>query len=427
MMLDHAKILGWAANDNLGKYYDALVDTSGDGIADLITGPWVESHQWGVMNGPFIEGESTVELDAWLEGTEGGWLHPIGDVDGDGIGDVVSHYGLHHGPLQGELTSDDAVLILTDSGSTVGGSGIISGGAGDVSGDGLWDFIASYAAYDPDGYLGATAQPGQAYLFLGPATSTVTLSDTWATWEGDATYIGFNTATGPGDVDGDGYDDVLLSSEDTAGPDGGHGALYLVSGALSGTQSVADAEATVYSTADLGYLDFELSPIGDVDGDGLADLLAAEGDGDYGGAGWGAVLVFLSPLSGDYVATDADSTFQSDADTARFGGDAAAADFDGDGEVDLAMSRGPGVNWNADVVVYFGPISPGVHDPDLEGSGILLTSEFISGTGHVATGGDIDGDGLPDLLAPDYNDDTNGSDAGAEYLIFGSTLAGIKP
>ena len=425
--LDHAKVVGGAAEDKLGKYSDTLADTSGDGVADLLTGPWGPSGVWGVMNGPFSPGEEQVELDAWLVSPALSWLRPLGDLDGDGVADVASQIGLLHGPLVGELSATDTVAMEDGHGSDLSNGGFSDGGAGDVNGDGVWDILVAYAAYEPYDFAGAVAEPGIAYLLLGPATSTVYLTEAWASWEGDPSYVGFNAATGPGDVDGDGFDDVLLASEDTEGPDGGHGALYLVSGALSGAHTLADAQARIYSTATLRYLVFDLAPIGDVDGDGLADLLAATGDGEFGGEPSGAVLVFIGSLSGDLVATDADAIFTSGADSARFGGDVAAGDFDGDGEVDLAMSRGPGTKWDADVVTVFGPITPGVHDPDLEGAAVLLTTASTPGVGAIATGGDVDGDGLADLLASDYKDDSNGTEAGADYLIFGSSLAGIKP
>ena len=92
--------------------------------------------------------------------------------------------------------------------------------AGDVNGDGFDDVLVG--DYSAAGSLGA------AYLTFGPITGTVDLSSTDAVFEGEATgsWAGFSVSCA-GDVNGDGYDDMLVGdpSEDTGGSNAGKGYL----------------------------------------------------------------------------------------------------------------------------------------------------------------------------------------------------------
>ena len=424
--LPHTKILGTLEDSSLGNYGEELADLSGDGIADLVAGPAAPNDVWGFMAGPFTAGSVDIDLDAWASEFETTWMVPLGDLNGDAIDDMVNHDGVYHGPLSGELAPEDAIPIYNSNGANTGRLGIQPGALGDLNGDGFGDLLACWGASG-----GSGGSPGAAYLLNGPATTPPSYDTPWAEWTAETNDSGLQTGTGPGDVDGDGLADALVTSEDFVGPEGSYGAIYLISGALSGTRSLADAEARFTTTPATGdYAYFVVTPIGDVDGDGLDDILASDYGPYYYGNGSGAGWIFTGAPSSFLTIDDADITLLATVEAARIGNDVAADDFDGDGARDVAISRY--TSWSesatpADAVVVFGPFPPGVYEVDEEGVGIVLSTSQLSTPTHLATGGDVDGDGLPDLLLTDRDDDTNAEDAGAVYLLFGSSLAAVKP
>jgi len=113
--------------------------------------------------------------------------------------------------------------------------------AGDVNGDGFTDLVVG----DPSN--SSVAQfAGRAYLFLGPLTTSIDTSKAVATISAEAfgDNLGFSVASA-GDVNGDGFDDILVGarSNDTNGTQSGR--VYLFYGPVSGALTAANADARV--------------------------------------------------------------------------------------------------------------------------------------------------------------------------------------
>ena len=201
-----------------------------------------------------------------------------GDVNGDGIDDVVigapgvgSSFVLFGNTDGFNSPLDPSVLDGTNGfviqGETFSGSAV--SGAGDVNGDGFDDLIIG--AYDPSDF----DSPATAFLVFGSAAgSDVTLdsldgTDGFLIEDSLNPNSGFgNTVSGAGDINGDGFDDLIIGAESFYG-------TTVVFGGADGFNAVLDV-----ATLD-GTNGFELSNLpntsvsgaGDINGDGIDDLI----------------------------------------------------------------------------------------------------------------------------------------------------------
>jgi hypothetical protein len=301
-------------------------------------------------------------------------LAGAGDLDGDGYDDVVvgedEQVLVFMGSASG-LGSPAAVPEPTGAGSTDFGEAVA--GAGDVDGDGYDDLLVGAPA--------ALGGAGSAYLFLGSATGLQTTPV--ARIDGSAGARLGGALAGLGDVDGDGHDDVGIGASTWNTLTGYVEVWHGTSGGLDST-----AALTLEGSAPYCNFGQSLDGAGDVDGDGYDDLIV----GAFGCAGsLGSAELFLGSASG--VSSTAATTLLGASAGAKWGQSVAGAgDVDNDGYDDVIVG-GHGTTTMA--AVFHGSAA------GLESTGRPSLSGGVTFGKLVAGGADVDGDGHDDVVIGD--------------------------
>ncbi len=368
-----------------------LTDVDVDGRAGMLV-TW-----FGAASGidPTTETQYSSRWDH-MGGYFGAVLASPGDLDGDGFDDLVAEdYSDAHlvfGGASGFERSREIRWSRSDENGHSGdnfGSDIAS--AGDVNADGHVDLIIG-AKYD--GALGDNA--GAAYVYLGSSDGIDTANETkLLASDGEAWELAGESVSGAGDVDGDGYDDVLMGirKDEHDGSLGGTVRLY-----RGGPGGVDADDETLIVASDSSFYDkfgVTLADLGDLDGDGYDDLAVGATSADAG-----VVYIYPGSASGPDSARELKLTPSDGPSGYEFGSAlAAAGDLDGDGHADLAVAskaHEAGLSGSGSVYVYFGD-GTGL-DPDSEVR--LHASDSTEGDGFataLAGLGDIDGDGFGEL------------------------------
>jgi hypothetical protein len=339
----------------------------------------------------------------------------VGDVDGDGYADVVIGSPGRPGPdpwgAAYLYTGSDAGLLADydwmDSGETqISELGASVAAAGDVNGDGYADVVIGAPGY-PSGF-----DKGRAYVYHGSASPPSDTEDWIVTGENDYDYFASVVASA-GDVDGDGYADVLVGAPAYVGT-ANQGKAYLFRGSPDGLSTFPAWTATgQYGGDKFGHA---VASAGDMNGDGFSDVIV--GAPTYPtGASMGRVYLYYGSASGlpgshDWIASGQDfSDLFGDAV-------AGAGDLNGDGYADLVVGAFGESSSQGAVYVYYGSPTGPASTPDWTASGEKSGDWFGD---SMAGAGDVDGDGYGDLIvgAP-FFDNGGQVEAGKTYLYAGS-------
>ncbi len=416
-----------AGDVNRDGYADLLIAAQGAnpaGLAYLVLGPVSADGVLSSADARFAGQADGDDLGDALDGA--------GDVNADGYDDLVfgapyagaggSEAGAAYlvlGPASGELDLSlaDAKLSGENAGDRLGDS---VAGAGDVNADGYDDLLVG-SGYEESGgrYAGAT------YLLSGPLTGEPHLSTASAKLVGEAKrdFAG-ETCAGPGDVDGDGYADLLLGVRFHSHSAEDDGAAYLVKGPVSGNLDLRYADAKLIGEAEGDYAGSTVAGAGDCNADGYRDLLVGASGEDAGGSSAGAAYLLLGPVSGERQLATADAKLigeyigQGVAGGASLAG---AGDVDADGYDDLlvgAVGEDSAGEYTGAAYLQRGPVTGTI---DLSGADVKLEGEGAGDYAGYAVAGveDVDADGFDDLLVGAMHEDSGGSSAGAVYLILG--------
>ena len=284
------------------------------------------------------------------------------------------------------------VLLGAEARGGAGGPGTLS--ALDPDGDGAAD-LAMGSPDANEGALWIVADPG--------AITTRALVTDVATASVRGRWVGW-LAQGAGDADGDGVNDLAVGRGKSLDPAfAGEGAVYLMEGdTLPSASSLLDArgEFEGQSTGDM----VRFGALGDLDGDGLADLtVGARSDNDsmweWSASGSAAVYLAGGP-PGTRSSADADAVMYGTWFEQALGAAVASADLDGDGYGDLLLGA---PEWETDIgVVAIVPGNPSAtwdHQVSSAASTLVYGGAGASSLGEApfCAPGDLDGDGDPDL------------------------------
>jgi hypothetical protein len=417
-----AVILGVELDAEAGRALAGLGDTDGDGLGAFAIGARGAAGgagQVGLWGGPL---SGTVRLDAApvaLTGAPGDQagrsLAAPGDLDGDGLADLLvggvgaegdGRVWVLHGPLTGSAAlaerADAAMLPLAPG----RGAGLALAAAGDVTGDGLPDLLVGLPRAD-----GTAPGAGAALLLPGPFDGDIDPdAGHWLEGESPDDFAGAALA-GPGDIDGDGVADVLVGAwgHDAVGTFGGR--AYVLLGPVDDDTDLGDADAIVDGADTWDVLGFAVGGAGDTDGDGHADIVLGAYGHDAGGLSSGAAWVFTAPLDATNL-DDATASLRGDAvDTAAGWSVGSAGDTDGDGMADVLVGA-PGEGTAA---LLLGPVSGArtLADADARFVGTADAGAAVSGAG------DVDGDGLDDILVGAPAAEGAVERAGRAWLLLG--------
>lgn len=430
---------GVFAYGQLGTSVAFLGDVNGDGIGDWIGGAPSASYSAFVAGSAFlsVSGSGISRLDGMASGDMAGWsVGAAGDINGDGLADfmvgafrvgglsqgqVYVVFGSHD-PSDFGLAGRDGNNGFTISGSSNQEIGNSVAAAGDVNGDGLDDIIVG------------TRGSGTAYIVYGTDQgfaadiSTASLDGNNGSAIAGGSSFGFSVS-GAGDVNADGIADVIVAAPGKAyvlfGQAGGFGANFNIT-SLDGSNGFALTGLANGVSANC------VSAAGDVNGDGFGDVIVGS---PYANSSAGAAYVLFGQAGGfnpsiDVSTLDGNNGFRIDPaghDTLGFsvhGG----VDINGDGFDDI-MIGAPAKQVSYDlfgttyyktsgaVYVIYG------HAPDIavtrEGTGIANT---IHGSAFNDT---LSGVGDDDILMGGAGNDVMDGGDGSDTASYADAPAGV--
>ncbi len=477
---------GVAENDHTGRSVSAAGDMNGDGVNDIIIGSeeinanGSRSGASYVVFGSSSGFNSSLNLSS-LNGNNGFIINGVaeldfssdsirmaGDINGDDLDDLI--IGAHGVDTNGDNSGASYVVFGSDSGfnaslnlSSLNGSngfvinGIATGdssgksvsGAGDINGDGIDDIIIGAEEVNTNGdYSGAS------YVVFGSNlefNASVNLSNLNGTngfvINGVAEYdYSGNSVSTAGDVNGDGFDDIIIGANRVNTNGARSGASYVVFGSNSEFNSPLELSTlngnngfVINGVSTDDFSGGSVSAAGDVNGDGVDDLIIGASSVDTNGDKSGASYVVFGSNSGfnaslNLSALNGSNGFVINGVTTgdRSGGSVSTAgDVNGDGLNDVIIGA-TSVSTNGDrsgaTYVVFGSrtgFNASLSLSSLNGSnGFVMngvTTSDNSGV-SVSTAGDVNSDGLDDLIIGASSVATNGFRSGAGYVVFGNDV-----
>lgn len=380
-------IFSESRRDGLGRAV-ALADVTGDGMTDVFVGSGATGAY--VVEGPIV-GDVEVGADHLAE-MYGDGLDAValGDLDGDGLADLlVGASAVGSGgeawwvraPVEGSMAAADFdVRVVGDDGrlgddrACVGSAVVLF----DLDGDALADPVVSAPGHD------------EVHVFTGEETGDLDAVDAPVTFEGEQDGDGTGVALLAADLDGDGVGDLAIGAPHAASEGGAGGAVFLQRGPVTEGGTLADADARLGADQDNAYAGGALAS-GDLDGDGATDLLVgAPRSNDDGGV----VYVLTDVPFGVGALTDA-ATRVLGTDDHQLGYAFSVGDLDGDGAQDVALHANTSDLSEEACWVRYGPLDGTLTPADMDLAIVGDEATYLPGGSAV---GDVDGDGIGDLL-----------------------------
>ncbi len=385
-------------------YFGASVSNSGDvnddGYSDVIVGAYGYNSLTGrayiFYGGASMNSIADVTMTGETTNNVFGYsVSEAGDVNGDGFADVyVGAYGFSSSKgraylYYGGASMNNVVDIYMTGDTTLNYFGYSVSGGGDVNGDGYADMIS--------GAYGKNSNKGRAYVY----TNTMRgedIPDLILTGQYDGDSFG-NSVSNAGDVNGDGFSDVIVGHP---GYNSATGIAYIFYGGIT-MNNVADLMMTGETTNIL--FGRYVSSAGDVNGDGYSDVII--GAERYGN---GRSYIFYG---GSLMNNVADVIMDGEFDNDRFGVSVSSAgDVNSDGYSDVIVGAEYYNSLKGRAYIYYGgSVMNNVADVIMTGE---TNNDFFGRS--VSLAGDVNNDGFSDVIvgAP-YST----SNIGRSFIYFG--------
>ncbi|HLP10963.1 MAG TPA: FG-GAP-like repeat-containing protein [Flavobacteriales bacterium] len=434
---------GAAANSSTGNFVTTIGDVNKDGFSDIAVGAQnvdiagtggtnrgavyiFHGSATGYASAPntTIPGPTLGAIAASNNCLFGCSIGAAGDVNGDGFSDIIigasgytnaqsgeGYFSIHLGSASGITVAPHLTVETNVAGAALG---ISVAGAGDVNGDGYSDVV-----------VGATGQ-NRAYVYHGSSTGVDATSD----WSYTVTGETFGACVaGVGDCNGDGYSDVVVLSSTFTNGQTNEGRLSYFRGTATGLEA---APGTLIETnvANAGLGAQSTSYIGDLNGDGFNDVVIGTSAFASGSSAEGALLITYGATPSLYFGST--QTVEGNAvsfllgNTIGFGGD-----VNGDGYNDI-ITGAPTFNG--------GLANEGVARVYLGGPTAVATTPYFTMESNVAatlfgssvsSAGDCNGDGFSDILIGasgfDVTTPSALTDAGRAYVFMGNNSHNVLP
>jgi len=412
---------GSANYDNLGQSVADAGDVNGDGYADVIAGePYYSDggYQCGVarlyLGGPKMNAtaDQNFTTSTYSSAQIGYSVAGAGDVNRDGYDDLI--VGAPNAYVSGYYGVGVVLIYFGGKAMDTSPDVVLRGQS---SYDSFGYSVSGAGDVNRDGYddviVGAPyndaggAETGRAYLFLGGAPMDA-VADYNLT--GSAVYDNFGySVSGAGDVNGDGFADIAVGTPSAGSYDNGQARLFF------GAKNIIIGNY-LELTGEANYDQFgaSVSDAGDVNRDGYGDIIVGAPQHVVDGKYTGSAYLFLG---GKFPDATADLTIPGENDNDYFGrAVSGTGDLDEDGYSDFMVGApyaGGGGNQIGKAYVYLGGAQPD-SVPELNFTGYAANDNFGL---SVSGAGDVNSDGHPDFLVGAPYSDFNGYDQGRAYLF----------
>ncbi|MED5371616.1 MAG: integrin alpha [Myxococcota bacterium] len=390
---------GESDNDQLGISVAAVGDLNADGLEDMAMGSlWASGTAEG-DGAAYMNRASYKDGNYRADASKGRWYGESGsaageqvagggDVDGDGQDDFLIGAKTHEHATDAWKTKAGAAWLVFGFDR---GKNTLPSGATMLEGTKAYEFagvgVDIAGDLNGDGYadilVGASgadtngAESGCVYIINGPVTADMSLADADGEVGGENAGDGIGSrVVGLGDIDGDGIDDFAVGARNEGSNGENAGAVYVIT---SGTlpATVADADIILRGNKEDSNGGSALSEAGDLDGDGTADYLV----GALGHNGFGAAYVMQGSVTSGKLGEVAYARFTGQLAGDQFGSSLTSGDVDGDGNEDVVVGANrQGTNDRGAVYVFAGPVSGSVqaYEAASKISGVAASDYFGS-------------------------------------------------
>jgi len=428
--LEYASTDGETGAGNFGNSVSSAGDVNGDGYDDVVVGAHssdLKASGAGAAfiyhGGPSMQTTSTYNIYLEYASTDTGALFgesvsSAGDVNGDGYDDVVvgavyseikaiavgAAFIFHGGPSM-QTTSTYNIYLEYPRSDTFSDFGRSVSSAGDVNGDGYDDLVVGAPRSDLK-----ISDAGAAFIFHGGpsmlTTSTYNVYLEYASTDGSIFGNFGYSVSSAGDVNGDGYDDIVVGVHRSNLKAYDAGAAFIYHGGPSmDTTSTYNIYLEYASTDANAYFGYSVSSAGDINGDGYDDVVVGANSSDLKAPSAGAAFIY-------YGGSSMQTTSTYDVYNVASGlSVSSAGDVNGDGYDDIIIGRaGAFIYWsgrNMDTTSTY----EHYFEYPFPGGGSFGKS--------VSSAGDVNGDGYDDLIVGAPGSSIKGVAAGAAFIYHG--------